>query len=88
MGVAATLAPNPTKKLAHVGVLLGHMLSPNHAPEISDPGPSLNFISCPFPPFVSKVFIFSKGKRGPILDNILIKHDHLNGCVPENCREY
>ena len=49
MGVAATLAPkglgpkNPTKKLAHVGVLLGHMLSQNHAPEISDPGPpSLN----------------------------------------------
>ena len=47
MGVAATLAPkdlgpkNPTKKLAHVGVLLGHMLSQNHAPEISDPGPPL-----------------------------------------------
>ena len=47
MGVAATLAPkglgpkNPTKKLAHVGVLLGHMLSQNHAPEITDPGPPL-----------------------------------------------
>ena len=47
MGVAATLAPkglgpkNPTKKLAHVGVLLGHMLSQNHDPEISDPEPPL-----------------------------------------------
>ena len=44
MGVAATLAPkdlgpkNPTKKLAHVGFLLGHMLFQHHAPEISDPG--------------------------------------------------
>ena len=48
MGVAATLVPkdlgpkNPTNKLAHVGVLLGHMLSQSHAPEISDPGPPLN----------------------------------------------
>ena len=49
MGVATTLAPkdlgpkNLSKKLAHVGVLLGHMISQNHAPEISDPGPpSLN----------------------------------------------
>ena len=48
MGVAATLAPkdlgpkNLTKKLAHVGVLLGHMLSQNHASEISDPGPLYN----------------------------------------------
>ena len=47
MGVAATLAPKdlgpkyPTKKLAHVGVLLGHILSQNHVPEISDPGPPL-----------------------------------------------
>ena len=48
MGVAATLAPkkilgpkNPTKKLANVGVLLGDMLSQNHAPEISDLGPPL-----------------------------------------------
>ena len=47
MGVAATLAPkglgpkNRNKKLAHVGVLLGHMLSQNHPPEISDPGPPL-----------------------------------------------
>ena len=45
MGVAATLVPkdlgpkNPAKKLAKVGNLLGHMLSLNHAPEISDPGP-------------------------------------------------
>ena len=45
----ATLAPedpwlkNPTNKLAHVGVLLGHVLSQNHAPEISDPGPPLKF---------------------------------------------
>ena len=51
MGVAATLAPkglgpkNPTKKLAHVGVLLGHMLSQNHAPEISDPGPPLKHLN-------------------------------------------
>ena len=29
----------PTKQLAHVGALLGHMLSHNHAPDISDPGP-------------------------------------------------
>ena len=28
-----------TKKLAHVEVLLGRMLSQNHTPEISDPGP-------------------------------------------------
>ena len=47
MGVATTMAPdglgtkNPTKKLAHVGVLLGHMLSQNHPPEIFDPGPLL-----------------------------------------------
>ena len=45
MGGAATPAPkglgpkNPTKKLAHFGVLLGHMVSQNHAPELSDPGP-------------------------------------------------
>ena len=31
----------PTKKLADVGVLLVLMLSQNHAPEISDPGPPL-----------------------------------------------
>ena len=43
MGVAATLVPNglgpknPTEKLPHVGVLLGHMLSQNYAPELSDP---------------------------------------------------
>ena len=36
MGVATTLAPkglgpqNPTKNLAHIGVLLGHFLSQNH----------------------------------------------------------
>ena len=52
MGVAATPAPkglgpqNPTKKLAHVGVLLGHLLSRNHVPKVSDPGPPLrNFQS-------------------------------------------
>ena len=45
MGVAATPAPkglgpqNPTKKLAHVGVLLGHLLSQNRVPKLSDPGP-------------------------------------------------
>ena len=50
MGVAATLAPKclgpkkPTKKFAHVRVLSGHMLSQNHAPEISDPGPPLSNI--------------------------------------------
>ena len=45
MGVAASPAPkglgpqNPTKKLAHVGVLLGHLLSHNRVPKVSDPGP-------------------------------------------------
>ena len=45
MGVAAKPAPKglgpqyPTKKLAHVGVLLGHLLSQNHVPKLSDPGP-------------------------------------------------
>ena len=49
MGVAATLAPkgmgpqDPTKKLAHVGVLLGHLLSQNRVSELSDPGPPLNY---------------------------------------------
>ena len=43
MGVAATPAPkglgpqNPTKKLAHVGVLLGHLLSQNRVPKVSVP---------------------------------------------------
>ena len=45
MGVAATLEPkglgpqNPTKKLTHVGVFLGHMLSQNRVPKLCDPGP-------------------------------------------------
>ena len=45
MGVAATLAPkdlgpkSPTKKLAHVGVLLGHLLFHNRVAKLSDPGP-------------------------------------------------
>ena len=45
MGVAATPAPrglglqNPTKKLAHVGVLLGHLLSQNQVPKLLDPPP-------------------------------------------------
>ena len=49
MGVAATLAPKDlgpkktTKKLVHGGVLLVHILSQNHALEISDPGPPLNY---------------------------------------------
>ena len=30
---------NPTKKLAHAGVLLSHLLSYNPAPKLSDPGP-------------------------------------------------
>ena len=44
---AATPAPkglvpkNPTRNVAHIGVLLGHMLSQNHAPEPSDPGTPL-----------------------------------------------
>ena len=57
MGVAATLAPkglgpkNPTKKLAHVGVLMGHILSQNHVPEISNPGP------LPLPPLNTTSFL-------------------------------
>ena len=45
MGVAATLAPlglgpqNPTKKLAHVGVLLGQLLSQNKVSKIYRLGP-------------------------------------------------
>ena len=41
-GVAATPAPkglgpqNPNKKLAHVGVLFGHMLSQNRVPKVSE----------------------------------------------------
>ena len=50
MGVAVTPAPkgmglqNPTKKLAHVGVLLGHLLSQNRVPKLSDPGPPFKMI--------------------------------------------
>ena len=46
-GVTATpaskgLGPqNPTKKLAHVEVLLGHLLSQNYVPKVSDLGPLL-----------------------------------------------
>ena len=32
---------NPTKKLAHVRVLLGHLLSQNHIPKVYDLGPLL-----------------------------------------------
>ena len=45
MGVAATPAPkgpgpqNLTKRLAHVGVLLGNLLSQNRDPKLLDPGP-------------------------------------------------
>ena len=48
MGVVATPAPkglghqNPTKKLAHDGVLLGHLLSQNRVPKLSDPEPPLS----------------------------------------------
>ena len=48
MGVAALSAPkglgpqNPTKELAYVGVLLGHLLSQNRVPKLSDPGPPIN----------------------------------------------
>ena len=52
MGVAATPAhkglglQNPTKILAHVGVLLGQLLSQNRVSELSDPGtPLRNLIS-------------------------------------------
>ena len=47
MGLAATLVPkglgpqNPTKMLAHAGVLLGHLLFQNRIPKLSDPGPPL-----------------------------------------------
>ena len=40
--MAATPAPepqNPTKKLAHVKVLVGHLLSQNRVSKLSDPGP-------------------------------------------------
>ena len=52
MGVSTTPAPkglgpqNPTKKLAHVGVLLGHLLSQNRVPKLSDPGPPLRKPGC------------------------------------------
>ena len=70
MGVAAIPAPkcagpqNPTKNLAHVGFLLGHLLSQNRVPKLSDPGPpspktycaafhfhenNLGFLSCSDP---------------------------------------
>ena len=45
MGVAAMPAPkglgpqNPTKKLAHVGVLLGHLFAQNRVPKLLDPEP-------------------------------------------------
>ena len=45
MGVAATPASNglgpqnPTKKLAHVGVFFGHLLSQNRVPKLSNPPP-------------------------------------------------
>ena len=58
--MADTLGPkdpgpnNRTKKLAHVGVHLDPMLSENHAPGISDPGPPpsplkimINNVLCP-----------------------------------------
>ena len=44
MGVAVTPAlkglwpQNPTNKLVYVGVLLGHLLSQNRVPKLSDPG--------------------------------------------------
>ena len=47
LSVAATLVPkglgtqNPTKKLVHVRVLLGHLLSQNRVPKLADPGPLL-----------------------------------------------
>ena len=45
MGVAAPPAPqNPTKKLAHAGVLLGHLLSQNRVPKLSNPEPPLNTV--------------------------------------------
>ena len=42
-----TLAPQTlTKKLAHVGVLLGHFISQNRVPKLSDPGPPLRLCKC------------------------------------------
>ena len=47
MGVAATPAPkglgpqNPTKKLAYVGIFMGHLLCKNRVRKLSDPGPPL-----------------------------------------------
>ena len=44
MGVAATTAPKglgpqtPSKKLGSFWVILGHLLSPNCVPKLSDPG--------------------------------------------------
>ena len=35
---------NPIVKLAHVGLLLGHLLSQNRIPKLSDPGPPLKGI--------------------------------------------
>ena len=32
---------NPTKRLAHLELLLGHLLSENRVPKLLDPGPSL-----------------------------------------------
>ena len=52
MGVATTQAPkglgpqNPTKNLVHVGVLLGHFISQNRVPKLSDPGPPLRLCKC------------------------------------------
>ena len=54
MGVAATPAPkglrpkNPTKKLAHVRVLLGNLLSQNRVPKLSDTGPPLKHFTVAF----------------------------------------
>ena len=38
------LQKNTTKKLAHVGVFLGHMLSQNHVPKVYDLGPLNNMV--------------------------------------------
>ena len=45
-GALGSGSKNPGKKLAHVWFRLGHMLSQNHAPEISDPGPPLIQFRC------------------------------------------
>ena len=75
MGVATTPAPkglgpqNPTKKLAHVRVLLVHLLSQNRVPKLSDPGTPLseasNIINSSFDDYylLEKIHFFEEFKN-------------------------